>query len=50
LLPGLPDYEWTVEWAEYTADPTNATKLGAVKTKLTTLYTFMLSMPEFHLQ
>jgi uncharacterized protein (DUF1800 family) len=50
LLPGLPDYEWTVEWAEYTADPTNAAKLAAVKSKLTTLFTFMLSMPEFHLQ
>ena len=50
LLPGLPDYEWTVEWAEYTADPANAAKLAAVKTKLTTLYAFMLSMPEFHLQ
>jgi len=50
LLPGLPDYEWTVEWAEYTADPTSATKLAAVKSKLTTLFTFMLSMPEFHLQ
>ena len=26
LLPGLPDFEWTVEWQEYLAAPTNATK------------------------
>jgi uncharacterized protein (DUF1800 family) len=50
LIPGLPDYEWGVEWAEYLADPTNSTKYTPVRTKLQTLYAFMMSMPEFQLQ
>ncbi len=50
LLPGLPDYEWTVEWDAYTADPGNPQKLAPVKSKLQTFYAFMLSMPEFQLQ
>jgi uncharacterized protein (DUF1800 family) len=50
LLPGLPDYEWTIEWAAYAADPTNSTKYTPVRTKLQTLFGFMMSMPEFQLQ
>ncbi|HTY00901.1 MAG TPA: DUF1800 domain-containing protein [Bacteroidota bacterium] len=49
LLPGLPDYEWTSEWTTYLADPSNSTKINAVKNKLTALYSFMMSMPEFQL-
>ncbi len=49
LLPGLPDYEWTIEWNTYTADPTNTTKLSAVKTKLAALLKFMMDMPEYQL-
>ena len=50
LIPGLPDYEWTVEWAEYLADPGDMTKESAVATKLKTLISTMLSMPEYQLQ
>jgi uncharacterized protein (DUF1800 family) len=49
LLPGLPDYEWTTEWATYLADPTNAAKLSAVKNKLVALLALMMEMPEFQL-
>ncbi len=49
LLPGLPDYEWTTEWATYLADPTNAAKLSAVKNKLVALYALMMEMPEYQL-
>ena len=49
LLPGLPDYEWTTEWAAYLADPTNAAKLSAVKNKLVALLKLMLEMPEYQL-
>jgi len=49
LLPGLPDYEWSVEWASYDADPTNATKLSAVKGKLQAVVKVMMQMPEFQL-
>jgi hypothetical protein len=50
LIPGLPDYEWTLEWDTYLADPGNTQKKNAVKTKLQALFAFMLSMPEFQLQ
>jgi uncharacterized protein (DUF1800 family) len=49
LLPGLPDYEWSAEWGTYLADPTNATKLTSVKSKLTALFNFMMQMPEYQL-
>ena len=49
LLPGLPDYEWTAEWMTYKGDPTNATKLAAVKTKLQSLLSFIMQMPEYQL-
>jgi uncharacterized protein (DUF1800 family) len=49
LLPGLPDYEWTAEWLTYLADPTNPTKLAAVKSKLQSLVSFMMAMPEYQL-
>jgi len=50
LIPGLPDYEWTVEWAEYLADPGDMTKESAVAAKLKGLISTMLSMPEYQLQ
>ena len=49
LLPGLPDYEWTTEWAAYLADPTNAGKLSAVRGKLVLLLRLMMEMPEYQL-
>jgi uncharacterized protein (DUF1800 family) len=50
LLPGLPDYEWTVEWFDFVNDPTNQVKSTPVKTKLQTLLSTMLQMPEYQLQ
>ncbi len=49
LGPGLPDYEWTVEWLDHVNDPTNALKKEAVNGKLKTLLKFMLRMAEYHL-
>ena len=49
LIPGLPDYEWSVEWADYIANPTNAQKLAAVKTKLQAMIGLMMQMPEYQL-
>lgn len=49
LIPGLPDYEWTSEWNSYQADPTNQTKLNAVKSKLQALVRFMMDMAEYQL-
>jgi len=49
LLPGLPDYEWTTEWAAYLGDPTNAAKISAISGKLKALLALMMEMPEFQL-
>jgi uncharacterized protein (DUF1800 family) len=49
LIPGLPDYEWTVEWMDYVNDPTNSLKAAPVKTKLQTLLSTMMQMPEYQL-
>jgi hypothetical protein len=47
LIPGLPDYEWSTELGNYLADPTNSLQYTPVRSKLQTLYAFMMSMPEF---
>ena len=49
LIPGLPDYEWTIEWNDYLAHPTDQMKLDAVKTKLQALLRLMMSMAEYQL-
>ncbi len=49
LLPGLPDYEWTIEWSDYVADPTDPGKAAAITTKLRELLSVMLAMPEYQL-
>lgn len=49
LIPGLPDFEWTVEWNDYKSDPENQEKLLAVGTKLQALYSTMLTMAEYQL-
>ncbi|MCA8832362.1 DUF1800 domain-containing protein [Hymenobacter pini] len=49
LLPGLPDFEWTVEWQDYLANPTNTAKKTAVQTKLQALLRTMMGLAEYHL-
>ena len=49
LIPGLPDYEWTVEYSEYAADPDNSDLAQSIETKLRLLVGEMLSMAEFYL-
>lgn len=49
LLPGLPDYEWTVEWEDYQKEPTNESKKKAVAGKLAAMLKFMLAMAEYQL-
>lgn len=49
LLPGLPDYEWTLEYGDYRSHPDDADKRRAMETKLRTLVKAMLNLPEFHL-
>lgn len=49
LIPGLPDFEWTVEYGEYLADPDDPNKKNAIESKLKGLINAMIKMPEFHL-
>ncbi|GAC1604460.1 MAG: hypothetical protein NVS3B25_33730 [Hymenobacter sp.] len=49
LLPGLPDFEWTVEWQQFLAAPTNAAKRTAVATKLQALLRALMGVAEYHL-
>ncbi len=48
LLPGLPDYEWTVEWNAWVDNPTDANR-KLIEDKLRALLRFMLAMPEYQL-
>lgn len=49
LIPGLPDFEWTVEYSEYLADPNDRQKREAVENRLKALFTSLLEMPEAQL-
>jgi len=49
LIPGLPEFEWTVEYGEYLEEPDNPDKREGVETKLRALFEAMLKMPEFYL-
>ena len=49
LVPGLPDFEWTVEYGEYAADPDNSDLALSIEVKLRNLIRTMLTMPEFYL-
>ncbi len=49
LLPGLPEYVWGEEYANYLNNPGDPTLSDPVETKLKNLLVAMIGMPEFHL-
>lgn len=49
LIPGLPDYEWTVEYGLYLSDPENSDLRASIETKLSLLIQNLLSLPEYQL-
>lgn len=49
LLPGLPDFEWTVEWQTYLATPINTGKRTAVASKLQAMLRALMGLAEYHL-
>ena len=49
LLPGLPDYEWTIEYNDYLADPENEELKMAVENRLKSMVLGLLSLPEYQL-
>jgi hypothetical protein len=50
LIPGLPDFEWTVEYGLYLNEPDNATYKTAVENRLRALFIALLNLPEYQLQ
>jgi len=50
LIPGLPDFEWTVEYGNYTSNPSDENLKASVEQKLQNLLQRMMSMPEYYLQ
>lgn len=50
LIPGLPDFEWTVEYGLYLTEPSNQIYKTAVENRLRPLFASILSLPEFQLQ
>lgn len=49
LIPGLPDFEWSVEYSEYLGDPSNLALADSVKNKLKNLFSVMVRMSEFQI-
>lgn len=49
LIPGLPDFEWTVEYSMHLNNPDDSQVKKAVETKLRAFVTAIISLPEFHL-
>jgi uncharacterized protein (DUF1800 family) len=49
LIPGLPDFEWSVEYSDYLADPSNLALAASVESKLKNLFSVMVRMSEFQI-
>ncbi len=49
LIPGLPDYEWTIEYNLHLNRPNDTALKNAVESKLRSLFKAMFSMAEFYL-
>ena len=49
LIPGLPDFEWEVEYLEYAIDPENENLAIPVRQKLKNMLTVLVTMGEFQL-
>lgn len=47
LLGGQPDFEWTLQYGEYIADPANQTVYQPVKSKVELVLWQVFQMPEF---
>ncbi len=50
LIPGLPDFEWTVEYTAYLNNPTDEVIRKGVENRLRALFIAIMALPEFELQ
>ena len=49
LIPGLPDFEWTVEYSNFLANPTDDFLRISIENKLRNLIAVMVQMSEFQI-
>jgi uncharacterized protein (DUF1800 family) len=49
LIPGLPDFEWTEEYALYRDNPDDEEIKRTIEARLIILFNTMMNMPEYHL-
>lgn len=49
LIPGLPDYEWTIEWNRYINNPADVNQKNAVANSLKSVLAQICSMAEYQL-
>ncbi|SER17019.1 DUF1800 domain-containing protein [Neolewinella agarilytica] len=49
LIPGLPDFEWTVEYGDHLANPNDEDLAASVAAKLRDLFRAVFSLAEFQL-
>jgi hypothetical protein len=49
LIPGLPDFEWSVEYSDFLANPSNIAMALSVDKKLRSLIAVMVQMSEFQI-
>lgn len=50
LIPGLPDSEWTIQYANYVDSPNNPDVTNPLVNKIKGFFLALFSMAEFHLQ
>jgi uncharacterized protein (DUF1800 family) len=49
LIPGLPDFEWTIEYSDYLGDPSDTPLRISIENKLRSLIGTMVQMSEFQI-
>jgi hypothetical protein len=49
LIPGLPDFEWTIEYSDYLGDPSDIPLRISIENKLRNLIGTMVQMSEFQI-
>jgi uncharacterized protein (DUF1800 family) len=49
LIPGLPDFEWTIEYSDYLGDPSDTPLRISIENKLRNLIGTMVQMSEFQI-
>ena len=50
LIPGLPDYEWNIEYTEYLSNPSDTNLYMSIQAKLRAMLKAMMNLSEYYLQ